>query len=284
MRHYRQLRQLFLFPFVLSILACNPGVPDESQVKPDQVLSANDSSSLPIEKASFGLPLGSLPPKVQQSLQRIRVLRLTDGIIDSVWNLSQPKNSYEVIVLDCSSGSLSTSRVKAIVDWAKQGHGLLIQARHVDRFSHELLPAPCYLESKFYLYNKPHPELVPGSELVRDVSLIENYFWCAGGNSVLHLLLPLPDGEREYSESERQDPLEVLTKNGGELFPVLYSTKDLEGHYLVTSRYQHARVAWFSGDINFANKGCQPQYDDVRLWSNLMHWLADEGRRGGEAL
>jgi hypothetical protein len=30
---------------------------------------------------------------------------------------------------------------------------------------------------------------------------------------------------------------------------------------------------WYAYDLDLKKK-CRPEYDDVRLWSNLMHWLA----------
>lgn len=42
---------------------------------------------------------------------------------------------------------------------------------------------------------------------------------------------------------------------------------------LLATSYQGARVVWYAYDLDM-RKPCGPEYDDVRLWSNLMHWLA----------
>jgi hypothetical protein len=42
---------------------------------------------------------------------------------------------------------------------------------------------------------------------------------------------------------------------------------------LLATSYRGARVVWYADDLDMKRK-CRPEYDDVRLWSNLMHWLA----------
>ncbi len=42
---------------------------------------------------------------------------------------------------------------------------------------------------------------------------------------------------------------------------------------LLATSYQGARAVWYAYDLE-TRKPCRPLYDDVRLWSNLMHWLA----------
>jgi hypothetical protein len=43
---------------------------------------------------------------------------------------------------------------------------------------------------------------------------------------------------------------------------------------LFVSTYEGARVVWYAHDFRARSDDCSPEYDDLRLWSNLVHWLA----------
>jgi hypothetical protein len=259
--------------------ASAPGqTPPQTQRPPAPLTSANDTAKLAptrsAESAAFGLPLGSLPPEIQKTLEKIRVLRLTDKNLDVVWSLEGNQGDYDVIVLDCSPETLSTSRIAAIVGWAKKGHGLLIQARHVALFDRQLNPSPYHLEFN----NRYRPaELVSKGELVRDVLKVINFLWCSAherGHS-LTFLRDSTGGSGDLTATPAQTPEMVFTQRGGNFSSVLLDQYNQERYLVFASAYQGARVVWYSEDVDFS-KECQPQYDDVRLWSNLMHWLAGE--------
>lgn len=201
-----------------------------------------------IVSASFGLPLGSLPPEMQQSLERIKVLRLRDDIVDVVWRLKNSKGAYGAIVLDCSPEVLSTSRIKAIVDWAKKGNALFIQGRHIELFSRQLHPSSYSL---YILTSYGGPTLVHRGRLVRDVSKIANYLWCPTEDYKLTFKrqsvgeserspgpksVPLPDTTENLLDS--LEPRRVFSANGGSFEPVLVDEhRPDEAYFLLASTY-----------------------------------------------
>ncbi len=278
MRHHQGMLLLTLLALTLS---CRPNSPQDdrsatsaetikpAESTPEAVRRATDPG---VESAALGLPLGSLPPEVRQSLEKIRVLRLTDDTIDLAWGLRDSNQSYGVIVLDCSPEVLSTSRVKAIVDWAKMGKGLFIQGRHVALFSHQLLPSPYYLGYSSMTLGQPRLVLKGG--LSRDVLRVANYLWCPARAASLQFYRQVDEERKDLPDLP--EPRTLLSEKNGALIPVLIDSSNAEAYFLLSSTYQRARVVWYSGDVNFSTKKCQPQYDDVRLWSNLMHWLAGE--------
>lgn len=220
--------------------------------------------------ADFGLPLGSLPPDVRRSLDKISVLGLRDPEMDQVWTLEDRGSDYDLIVLNCSPEALSTARVEAIIDWAKKGHGLFIQGRHSGVFGMRLLPPGHFLEHASEWSNDP--TLVEEGELVRHVSIVNNYFWCPLRFSPFRVRRHPPN---RLEDDVIRDPAALFSQHGERFLPVLVGSRlPQETAFLFASTHQGARVVWFSGDIDFSNKKCPPQYDDVRLWSNLMHWLA----------
>ncbi len=239
-------------------------------------LAGSASGRQKIENSDKLFDLDVLNPEVRASLEDIDILLLHEKNLDQVWELEQQPDLADVVVVACSPACHSSDVLEALANWAKEGRGLFIGPSAQYQASRFLLPANFFIEPTYLELPSGRSWLATDNPLTHNVQQVHHELWCSrDGTGSLKIRLR-PDSDQAW-------PVELLTGPGEILEPVL-----TWGHFrpgndlrvLVSSRpillatsYQGARVVWYAYDLDM-RKRCRPEYDDVRLWSNLMHWLA----------
>ncbi|MEE8525446.1 MAG: hypothetical protein V3T72_16030 [Thermoanaerobaculia bacterium] len=232
-----------------------------------------------IEKASFDFDLEVLAPEHRASLEAIRVLFLEDDNLETVWKLQEQPDLVDVIVVSCSPKCLSSDVLEAVAEWAKLGHGVFLGAPALYPASRFLLPEGHFVKPHELEIPTGHWWLARDSPLTENVGQVRHELWCSRDNTST-LGLGFDDPLSPVSA-------EAALADASETFLPLVSWKrhlrdddekmlvpQARRHVMLASTYQGARVIWYAYDLDPEKKKCQPQYDDVRLWSNLVHWLA----------
>ncbi len=254
---------------------------------------ASPEDTRKIGKSDLRFDLSSLAPESRATLEKIDVLLLDDANIQRVWKLGTRYTSPDVVVVSCSPRCLSTDIFEALASWAKDGHGLFLEASASFMASRFLLPEDYFIEPDYLTFATGHSWLESGSPLTTHVFQIKKELWCArNGKGRLRI----------HSRSLGEDNLERALLDLGEAFiPTLSwnpragvamtydaaafessmsvmlesSPRDETMPILFASTYQGARIVWYAYDFR-TKEDCLPEFDDVRMWSNLIHWLAGE--------
>ncbi len=239
-----------------------------------------------IEKASLDFDLEVLAPEHRTSLESIRVLFLEEDNLETVWKLQEDPSLVDVIVVSCSPKCLSSDVLEAVAEWAKLGHGVFLAEPALYPASRFLLPQGHIIKPRELELPVGHWWVERDNPLTENVGQVRHELWCARDNT-------------RTLELEFEDPLAPVTAeaalvDAGETFLPLVSWKrhlrdedermiipQARRHVMLASTFEGARVIWYAYGVDpeklktrKQKKKCQPHYDDVRLWSNLVHWLA----------
>ncbi len=229
-----------------------------------------------VEKATMMFDLEVLSPEVRASLEEIDVLLLDEKNLELVWKLEQQPDLADVVVVACSPACHSSDVLEALASWARDGRGLFIGPSAQYQASRFLLPENFFIEPSRLELPIGRTWLAEGTPLTENVQTVHHELWCSrDGTGTLKIRLR-PEPDEEWPEELLTGPGELLEplltwgsfQPGGELRTLLASSP-----VLLATAYEGARVVWHAYDLDFKNR-CRPEYDDVRLWSNLMHWLA----------
>ncbi len=230
-----------------------------------------------IKKAGLLFNLEVLNPETRASLEDINILLLHEDNLHLVWELELKPDLADVVIVACSPACHSSDILEALANWAKAGRGLFIGPTAQYQASRFLLPEDFFIEPTYLELPSGRSWLATDSVLTDNVQQVHHELWCSRDNTGSLKIRLRPEPDEEWPE-------ELLTGPGELLEPVLTWGRFRPGgdpRVLVSSRpillatlYQGARVVWYAHDLAM-NKKCRPEYDDVRLWSNLMHWLAD---------
>jgi hypothetical protein len=232
-----------------------------------------------IEKASLDFDLEVLAPEQRANLEEIRILFLDDDNLETVWRLQTEPGLVDVIVVSCSPKCLSSDVLEAVAGWAKLGHGVFLGAPALYPASRFLLPQGHFVKPQELELPSGHWWLERDNPITENVGLIRHELWCSRDNtSTLSL---------GFEEPPAPVSAETALLDASETFLPLVSWKrhlrddderrivpQARRHVMLASTFQGARVIWYAYDLDPEKKKCQPQYDDVRLWSNLVRWLA----------
>lgn len=244
--------------------------PSSKQEIAQPTAEASSTDLLP-QSGDLGLPVDSLAPEIRESLRSIKVLRLNNRNINEVWSLSSRENQGDVLILENDPEALSTGRIQALLAWARRGHGILIPARSVGILKSHLIPASTNIYSAIDDYY--NTDTIADGKLTNGVEKIENYLWCSGSPKSM---LQFSDSEINFMTGNTVDPLPLFAKHGESFIPIVTRGQPgAGGLVLFASTSQKARVAWYSRDFQIGQDKCQPKYDDMRLWANVLHWLAN---------
>jgi hypothetical protein len=232
-----------------------------------------------IEKASLDFDLEVLAPEQRESLEDIRVLFLDDDNLETVWKLRKKPHLVDVIVVSCSPKCLSSDVLEAVAEWAKLGHGVFLGAPALYPASRFLLPRGHFVKPQELELPSGHWWLERDNSLTENVGLVRHELWCSRDNTRTLRL--------RFEDPLAPDTAEAALHDADEIFLPLVSWKrhlrdedtkriipQARRHVMLASTFQGARVIWYAYDLDPEKEKCQPQYDDVRLWSNLVHWLA----------
>ena len=229
-----------------------------------------------IREYDLHFDLSALSRESRASLRKIDVLLLTDDNLEVVWRLAKRPRRADVIVVACSPRCLSSDVLEALADWAKGGRGLFLEASAAFMASPFLLPDGHLLEPLMRDLATGHSWLERGSPLNANVAQIGHELWCSrDGRGTLR---------PRSRDPESGVDLETALLDSGEIFmPVIswsperpehpFAAPEVREPVLLASTYGGARVVWYAQDFDLRDD-CAPRFDDVRLWSNLIHWLA----------
>ncbi len=268
------------------------------------LLAAGPADGRKPPKAEYLFDLSVLHPEVRASLRQIKVLLLHEKNLDLVWKLEQKPELADVVLVTCSPACHSTDVLEALAGWARKGGGgLFIGPSALFQASRFLLPEEFFVEPTYLDIPAGHSWLAKDTPLTENVQQVHHELWCSRdgtGSLRLHLRADLEpewsedgpqiewyvDDEQEEPPAEEwqeEPPLELLPGPEDVLQPILTwgrfpdhgdrTALAASRPILLATSYQGARAVWYAYDLDVGNK-CRPQYDDVRLWSNLMHWLA----------
>ncbi len=227
-----------------------------------------------IQAAGLRFDLEVLNPEVRASLESIEVIVLNERNLDLVWRLAEEPGLADVVVVACSPACHSSDVLEALAEWARGGRGLFIGPSATYQASHFLLPESFFVEPTYLELPRGRTWLAADTALTENVQKVHHELWCSrDGTGSLKIRLPGPP--EEWPEELLTGPDELLEavltwghfRAGGPR--TLVSSRPI----LLASSYRGARVVWYAYDLDMKKK-CRPEYDDVRLWSNLMHWLA----------
>ena len=227
-----------------------------------------------IATAGLRFDLDVLNPEIRASLEGIDVLVLGEDNLELVWRLAEEPGLADVVVVACSPACHSSDVLEALADWARQGRGLFIASSAVYQASSFLLPGSFFVDSTHLELPQGRSWLAADSPLTENVHQVHHELWCSrDGTGSLEIRLPGPP--EDWPEELLTGPGELLEAvlTWGRFRPDSPRALVRSRPILLASAYQGARVIWYAYDFDMETK-CRPEYDDVRLWSNLMHWLA----------
>lgn len=264
-----------------------------------------------IKKSDLRFDLSPLSRAAKASLKKIDVLLLTEENLHRVWKLEKRPKLADVIVVACSPACLSTDVLEALADWAKGGGGLFLEASASYMASRFLLPEGYFLEPVYLdvARDRGYAWLDRRSPLTSNVRQIRNELWCSRDGRGRLRLRSASEPERSLEKAlfdlgetclpvltwnvlprdatpatsafgnpaDSADGTAVTSGDVLETAPAADATVTAleEGMpVLFASTYEGARVVWYAHDFRPRSDRCSPEYDDVRLWSNLVHWLA----------
>ncbi len=277
--------------------------------------AAGPAEGRKLPKAKNLFDLSVLNPEVRESLEQIEVLLLHEKNLDMVWKLEQQPDLADVVLATCSPECHSSDVLEALASWSKQGGGgLFIGPTALFQASRFLFPESFFLDPVYEEIASGHSWLAADTPLTENVQQVHHELWCSrDGTGSLRIHLrgeleriraendlqadpprddwledpPEDDWLEDPPEGDPQEewPEQLLTGPGELLQPVLTwgrfprggDRRALEASrpILLATSYQGARVVWYAYELE-TRKKCRPRYDDVRLWSNLMHWLAGQ--------
>lgn len=236
-----------------------------------------------VQPADMGFDLTVLNPAYRDSLQDIRVLFLDENNLELVWRLASEPGLADVIVVSCSPKCLSSDVLEELAAWARLGHGLFLGAPAIYPASRFLLPAGYFIEPDYFEIPIGFTWVEKAEPFADNVGLLRHELWCSRtGTGTLDF------GHRDEELGVETHPEAALVDLDEVFTPVVSWKRYLRDEddlkrvvpqerrtVMLATTWEGARVVWYAYDLERKRlKDCEPHFDDVRLWSNLVHWLA----------
>lgn len=232
------------------------------------------SGSSAISAADAGLELSRLQPRLRSSLHDLKVFWLSERSLEQVWDLEKSPEDADVVVVTCRPTDLSSDLVDLLKTWLRRGKGVLFTRPSLEVTWPKFFPAG-YVYGLEYGGNDFAP--IAGSALTENVEHLQSPFWCARGNEIFEVF-PAAGVAPSKSAALGPEQLKTLLKPSGFLPILARPERNPAGLALFGTSYGKGRVAWLADRIDTFDGDCKQTADDVRLWSNLMHWLGQPKR------